>query len=69
MTVGTGIDQLHVDPHFVAGFLDTPSKTVATPSCCETVFKSSGLLLYFAVEVREMTLRSAIVASFVRISS
>src|SRR6266513_515048 len=34
-----------------------PSTTVATPNCCETVFRSSGLLLYFAVEISDMPLR------------
>ena len=29
---------------------------LATPSSCATVFKFSGLLWYFAVEVREITL-------------
>ena len=38
-----------------AAFCTLPSRTVATPSCCETVLRSSGLLLYLAVEVREIT--------------
>jgi hypothetical protein len=42
---------------------------VETPSSCATVFKLSGLLWYFAVEVREITLRSRTVANLVRISS
>src|SRR5215831_20554869 len=41
---------------------------VETPSSCATVFKLSGLLWYFAVEVREITLRSRTVANLVRIS-
>ena len=45
-----------------AGLLHTSFENVATPSCCDTVFRSSGLLLYFAVEVREMTFKSAMLA-------
>jgi hypothetical protein len=40
---------------------------VETPSSCATVFRLSGLLWYFDVEVREITLRSRTVANLVRI--
>src|SRR6266513_3709165 len=40
-----------------------------TPSCLAISRKLSGLLLYFSVDVREITLRSAIFESRVRISS
>src|SRR5204862_3176604 len=50
-----------------SAFCTLPSRTVATPSCCETVVRSSGLLLYLAVEVREITFKSAMLASLVRI--
>src|SRR6266700_2843616 len=35
-----------------------PSSTVPTPSSFATVFKSSGVLLYLAVDFREITFRS-----------
>src|SRR5206468_8338671 len=40
-----------------------------TPSCFPTSRKLSGALLYFCVELREMTLRAAILESRVKISS
>src|SRR6266850_5512187 len=40
-----------------------------TPSCLAISRKLSGLLLYFSVDVREITLRSAILESRVKISS
>ena len=50
-------------------FCTVPSSTVAAPSSSDTTLRFSGLLLYLAVELREITLRSAMLASFVRISS
>ena len=50
-------------------FCTLPSRIVATPSCCAIVFKSPRWLLYFSVEVREMTFSSPMFASLVRIIS
>ena len=69
MRVGGCVDQLHIYANFVPALCTAPSRIVETPSSCATAFRLSGLLWYFAVEVREMTLRSRTAANFVRISS
>src|SRR5262249_2957283 len=50
-------------------FCTLPSSKFATPSCWPTSRRLSGALLYFCVEVREMTLSAAMLDKRVRISS
>lgn len=52
-----------------AAFCTLPSRILATPSCLAISRKSLGALLYFWVEVRETTFKSAILDSRARISS
>ena len=47
-------------------FCTLPSRRFATPSCFPISRKLSGALLYFCVDVREITLRSAILDKRVR---
>ena len=69
MIVGRGLDQLHVDVHRVAGFLHAAFQDLRHAQLLRDFSRLSGALLYFWVEVREITLSSAILASRVRISS
>ena len=64
MGIGTRIDELHIDPDFVGGFLHTAFENGGDSELLRTVFRSSGLLLYFSVEVREITFKSAMPASW-----
>ena len=69
MRVGRAVDQLHIHPHLIVGLCTLPSRMLARRAAARFARKFSGELLYFCVEVREITFRSAILASRVRISS
>ena len=55
--------------HGVAGFLHAAFEQIGDAELLADLRKLSGALLYFCVEVREMTLSAAIFDNRVRISS
>jgi hypothetical protein len=69
MRVAVRVDQLHVDTHALAGFLHAAFEQRRDAEFRSHDFQIVGRLAYCCVEVREITFRSAMPASRVRISS
>ena len=69
VAVVDSVDQLNDEPHTIAGPSHTTSSTAETPNSCAIARMLWALARYCITDVREITLRSSILASEVSTSS
>ena len=67
--IGLRVNQLHIDPHLIGRFLHATLKNVRYSKLLRDLGEIARFALITLVEVREITFKSAILASRVRISS